>query len=161
MTMGLRSAVQESTRSTPAKLQLGRELRLPVDLLMGCPEEHTLVHEYNEQLQKTLEIVHQYARERLQLSSEQMKTYYNFRADDTTFEKGDAVWLYNPRRLPGLTPKLMRPWEGPYVVLKNINDLIYRIQLSKRSKPRVVHRNRLWKYMGPNPPTWHTHQSTS
>ena len=34
MMMALRSAVQESTRSTPAKLQLGRELRLPVDLLL-------------------------------------------------------------------------------------------------------------------------------
>ena len=154
MMMALRSAVQESTRSTPAKLQLGRELRLPVDLLLGRPEDHSVVYEYTEKLQETLEIVHQYARERLQYSSEQMKTYYDLRADDTTYEEGDAVWLYNPRRLPGLTPKFMKPWEGPYVVLKRINDLIYRVQLTKRSKPKVVHRNRLWEYSGPNPLTW-------
>ena len=77
-------------------LQLGRELRLPVDLLLSCPEEHLPVHSYNEKLQKTLETVHEYAREKLQLSSESMKTYYNLRSDDTTFEQGDIVWLYNP-----------------------------------------------------------------
>ena len=29
-------------------LQLGRELRLPVDLLLSRPEEHLPVHSYNE-----------------------------------------------------------------------------------------------------------------
>ena len=101
MMMALRSATQESTKSTPAMLQLGRELCLPVDLLLSCPEEHLPVHSYmymyNEKLQKTLETVLEYAREKLQLSSESMKTYYDLRSDDTTFEQGDVVWLYNPQ----------------------------------------------------------------
>ena len=59
--------------------------------------------------------------------------------------------LNNPRRLPGLTPKFMKPWQGPFVVLKRINDLIYRIQ----------HRNRLWEYSGPNPPTWYKKAGSS
>ena len=160
--MALRSATQESTKSTPAMLQLGRELHLPVDLLLSCPEEHLPVHSYNEKLQKTLETVHEYAREKLQLSSESMKTYYNLRSDDTTFEQGDIVWLYNPWRVPGIGPKFMRPWEGPYVVTKAINDLVYRIQLTQRSRPKVVHRNCLWTYNGSNPPTWYrTSQSPS
>ena len=134
-------------------LQLGRELRLPVDLLLSRPEEHLPVHSYNEKLQKTLENVHEYAREKLQLSSELMKTYYDLRSDDTTFQQGDIVWLYNPRRVPGISPKFMQPWEGPYVVTKAINDLVYRIQLTQRSHPKVVHRNRMWTYNGSNPPT--------
>ena len=52
-----------------------------------------------------------------------------------------------------MTPKLPRNWKGPYVVIKQIND-VYRIQLGPRTKPRVVHRNRLWKYSGLSPPTW-------
>ena len=41
------------------------------------------------------------------------------------------------------------------MVIKNINDLVYRIQLGPGLKPKVVHRNRLWKYSGKAPPTWH------
>ena len=53
-----------------------------------------------------------------------------------------------------MTPKLSHNWKGPYVVIKRINDVVYRIQLGPRTKPRVVHRNRLWKYSGQSPPTW-------
>ena len=41
------------------------------------------------------------------------------------------------------------------MVTKKINDLVYRIQLSPGVKPKVVHRNPLWKYSGRNPPTWY------
>ena len=84
-----------------------------------------------------------------------MKTYYDIRANDTTFQAGDFIWLYNPRREPGLTPKFMHPWEGPYVVTKQINDLVYQIQLSRWNRPKVLHRNHLWEYTGSNPPTWY------
>ena len=135
-------------------LQFGRELRLPIDLLLGRPEEVATITDYNETLQQRLEQVHNYARENLRLSSARMKNYYDVRADDATFEAGDAVWLHNPRKKIGHSPKLMRSWEGPYVVTKAINDVVYRIQLTQRSKPKVVHRNRLWKYAGDNKPLW-------
>ena len=48
----------------------------------------------------------------------------------------------------------MRAWEGPYTVTKAINDVVYRIQLTPRSKPKVVHHNRLWEYTGDNKPNW-------
>ncbi len=37
----------------------------------------------------------------------------------------------------GITPKLSRPWCGPYVVTKKLNDLVYRIQVEARTKPRL------------------------
>ena len=33
-------------------------------------------------------------------------------------------------------------------------EVVYRIQLGPKSKPKVVHRNRLWKYRGQDPPQW-------
>ena len=125
MMMALQSATQESTKSTPAMLQTVRELRLPVDLLVSCIEEHLPVHSYNEKLQKTLETVHEYARENMQLSSELMQTYYDQHSDYTTFHQGYIVWLYNTQRVLGISPKFMRPWDGPYVVTKAFNDLVY------------------------------------
>ena len=37
---------------------------------------------------------------------------------------------------------------------------MYRIQLNPKSKPKVVHRNRLWLYTGANIPTWFEEQNT-
>ena len=53
-----------------------------------------------------------------------------------------------------MSPKLFRNWEGPYTVVKPINDLVYRIQLGPRTKPKVLHCNRLWCYSGDSPPKW-------
>ncbi|KAJ8948954.1 hypothetical protein NQ318_022976 [Aromia moschata] len=52
------------------------------------------------------------------------------------------------------SPKLQSNWEGPYTIIRKINDLVYRIQLSPRSKPKVVHLERLARYTGHNPPDW-------
>ena len=154
MMMSLRSAIHETTKCSPAMLHLGHELRLPVDLLLGRPEEAATTTSYCEKLQERLEQVHSYARENLKVSTARMKNYYDLRADDVTFAEGDAVWLHNPRKKVGHSPKLMRSWEGPYTIIKVINDVVCRIKLTTRSKAKVVHRNRLWKYAGENPPTW-------
>jgi hypothetical protein len=47
----------------------------------------------------------------------------------------------------------MRPCNG-YTVIKVLNVVVYRIQPTPRSKAKVVHRNRLWKYAGATPPSW-------
>ena len=141
--MALCSATHETTRCTPAML--------PIDLLLGRPDEAIPIHSYNEKVQKSLEQVHHFARENLQLASNKMKDYYDVHADTQFFGAGDAVWLHNPQWKP---PKLMRAWEGPYTVTKAINDVVYRIQLTPRSKPKVVHHNRLWEYSGNNKPNW-------
>ena len=61
----------------------------------------------------------------LKISTPQMKNYYDFRAYGITFDEGDAVWIHNPHKKVGHSPKLMRPWEGPYTITKVINDVVY------------------------------------
>ncbi|GFT15459.1 uncharacterized protein TNCV_3264741 [Trichonephila clavipes] len=46
------------------------------------------------------------------------------------------MWLWNPKRRKGLSPKLQTNWEGPYTVLKGLNDVVVRIQKSPHSKPK-------------------------
>ena len=80
--------------------------------------------------------------------------YYDIDTAESKLGVGDAVWMYNPQRKKGLSPKLQKPWQGPYVIVKRINDLIYRLQLGPRSRQRVVDFNQLWKYHGENSPHW-------
>ena len=154
--LAYRSAVHESTGCTPAKIVFGRDLRLPVDLLLGRPEEEVwrAADNYTDDLCAKLERVHHFARNNLRMTSDRMKQRYDLLQSGSLLAAGDPVWLHNPQRKKGLSPKLQRPWQGPFVVTKKINDLIYRIQLAPNRKPKVVHRNRLWVYSGCNPPTW-------
>ena len=55
--MALRSATHESTKCTPAMMQFGRELCLPIDLLLGRPEEPIPMLSYTEKVQQSLEQV--------------------------------------------------------------------------------------------------------
>ncbi|GFX85050.1 retrovirus-related Pol polyprotein from transposon 412 [Trichonephila clavipes] len=57
-----------------------------------------------------------------------MKTRYDTKATGHQFKEGDKVWFYNPTRRKGLSPKLQSHWDGPYTILKIINDVVIRIQ---------------------------------
>ncbi|UYV74279.1 K02A2.6-like [Cordylochernes scorpioides] len=106
----------------------------------GPPVEVT---SYVGELRGVLSETHKLVREKIQLASHRMKTHYDLKANHEGFKESDMVWMFNPKRKRGLSPKLTPMWEGPYKVVKRINDLVYRIQRSSKAKPRVVHLSRL------------------
>jgi hypothetical protein len=147
--LAYRSAVHETTGFTPSQMLFGRELRLPCDLLFGRPPDApSSPEDYVEDLQARLEDVHEFARGRINIATEKMKTRYDTRATGHQFQEGDKVWFWNPKRRKGLSPKFQSSWEGPYTVLKRLNDVVVRIRKSTNSKPRVVHYDRLAPYYG-------------
>ncbi|KAJ8937105.1 hypothetical protein NQ318_013063 [Aromia moschata] len=126
-------------------LTSGREMKLPTDLMFGRPLEENQersLPEFVEDLQETMDRIHRFAREKLKIHSNKMKQRLDTTSTETAFKPGDAVWLYAPKRTKGKSPKLQSNWEGPYTIIKKINDLVYRIQLSPRSKLKVVHLER-------------------
>ena len=64
------------------------------------------------------------------------------------------MWYYNPQRKIGVCNKLMRPWSGPYKVIRRLNDVLFMIQDGPRKKPRVVHHDKLKPYEGRVVSTW-------
>ncbi|GFT20428.1 hypothetical protein TNCV_4964311 [Trichonephila clavipes] len=149
--LAYRSAVHETTGYSPSQMLFGRDLRLPCDLLFGRPPDTpSSPEEYVQNLQARFEDVHHLARERINLRTEKMKTRYDTKATGHQFKEGDKVWFYNPTRRKGLSPKLQSHWDGPYTILKIINDVVIRIRKSTNSKPRVVHYDRLAPYYGHN-----------
>lgn len=149
--MAYRSSVNESTRLTPANIIFGRELRLPCDLAFGSrPEENLAGEDYVTQLRQQMDEIHETVRSNIQDTSERMKERYDIKADQGGYHPGDLVWLYNPQRRRGYSPKLQTSWEGPYEVVTRINDVIYRIKRQPKGKPRIIHFNRLAPYHGDN-----------
>ena len=101
-----------------------------------------------------MEWVHQFSWSHLELASNHMKRYYDASVWEMSYKGDDPVWFYNPQRKKGISPKFQRLWHGPYIVLKKINDVIYRVQLSPHTKPKVIHHNRLAPYQGQNIQNW-------
>ena len=149
--MSYRSAVHESTGTTPAKVIFGHEMRLPVDAITGTPPDKPKpVTEYVSDLRNQLDEVHRMVRESSLKANMKMKTRYDRHANTNGYDEGNLVWLHNPLRRKGKSPKLQARWEGPFKVITRINDVTYRIKKGLKGKPKIVHIDRLARYHGVN-----------
>ena len=138
--LAYRSSVHDSTKCNPAQMMLGRQVRLPIDLALGIPEtrESKCASDYAYELEKQLILIHIFARKRLQISSNGMKRYYEKSTNLNEHNVGDAVWFHNPVRKKRLSLKFHRPWRGPYTVIEKMSDVLYKIQLNPRGKPKIT-----------------------
>ena len=66
------AAIHEATGCTPVSLMLGRNLRLPIDLHIGCPEDKASSSTTicAEELEKRLEHVHEFSQTDLKVVSD-------------------------------------------------------------------------------------------
>ncbi len=153
--MAYRSSVQASTGETPNMMMLGRDVSTPVDLMFSAPpREAECCTDYAEELREKIRDMSERARYALHMSARRQKRYYDRKANGPVYKEGEFVWLYRNSRRTSLSRKLMLPWEGPYLVVKVMSDVTYRIQKTARSKLQVVHADRLKPYEGPQLKGW-------
>ena len=132
----------------PNETMFGREVLLPLDLVIGEaePSGGSSETEYAAKLSEEMERIHQFARQHLKISSDRQKRNYDHRlVNQRRYNRGDAVWLYSPEK-KGVCPKLMHHFDGPFLVITRLSDVLYRIQKGPKSKPKVVHHDRLKVY---------------
>ena len=156
--MAYRSAVHESTGYTPAQLMLGHDPNLPLDMLIERPpdarDDKVTTTEFAKSLRERMSEIRSTVASNLAVSAETMKQRKDAKATMRPLNEGDQVWLYNPRRKKGQSPKLASPWEGPYLILKALSAVTYRIRAPGKTTCKVVHFNRLWRMKGPPKFTW-------
>ena len=147
--MAYRASVHDTTRFPPFHLMFGREVRLPIDVMFGNTSDPVQEHtKYAIDLRSRLEKAFESVREHTKAVQKRQKDRYDRRVSGGRYQVGDRVWLHSPAIPRGRSPKLHRPWTGPFVVIKVLSDVTYRIQ-SERPKSRcrrqrlVVHFNRL------------------
>jgi hypothetical protein len=143
---------------TPNLIMLGREVRLPVDLLCGKidnnVEEFQNVGRYTEELRATLMKAHRIARSHLATAHKRQKDLYNQQSRDQHFQPGDSVLILNEARKVGESKKLQPLYIGPVVVMKKINGLVYRVQMDQKGNQKCLNVDKLKKYEGDNHPPW-------
>lgn len=151
--MAYRSSVHESTGFSPSMLMFGREIELPIDLLYGPhPEKQgNLIGSegsYLWNLTQTLWSIHNIAREKMKQASDRQKRQYDHKICARQYRVGDPVWVFNPTKTKGRSPKLQCQWMGPYYIAEVYTDLIYKIKRSSESKENIIHHDRLKPYFG-------------
>ena len=146
--MAYNSAVHESTGFTPYFLEHGREMRLPVDLVATpIPEPGYSQTAFGKKLRTTLENAFQSARESLNTAHQRQKVGYDRWAREKEYRVGDLVWWYDRSTRKGRCQKFNCPWVGPWKIIKQVGDVVYRIQYygaeSVRTRRRIVYHNQL------------------
>ena len=151
-----RSSPHEATSLTPNMMCLGREVRMPADIVFGYArqESHISASEHVEVIRQRMLSAHQIARRYLKTAAKRSKERYDTNIKFSEYEVGDLVWALHETRKVGVTPKLEHKFDGPFVVQKKMSPVTYVLQLDVRGNTRVAHYDKLKKYHGYEVPNW-------
>ena len=153
-----RACPHESTGLTPNLLMLGREVRIPFEILYGgqCSNTQGIKSyaDYVEYLKGKMQHAHEIARTHLTSNARRQAEIYDSKLTVYQYKTGDIVWVERTSTKPGLSPKLQTLYHGPCLILQKYNDLVYRVQLSKWGVCQVLHHNKMKPYEGTNVPRW-------
>lgn len=144
-----RATPHEATSMTPNMLMLGKEVRLPAQVMFGSNSSESEVTSYGayvDSLRSRMQHAHDIARENLKTSGKHQKTNYDGKAMLQKYVPGDYVWCLNEK--VGKNPKLYFPYVGPYLVVVKQLDLNFWIQCIPKGEPRLIHHNKLKPYEG-------------
>ena len=131
----INTTVNKVTGFSPYELVYGRKAAYPIDRLLYDDEIFNSVGEYMQNLMNKQKINYALVHKRL-LDEKQKHEQYNIENQSKlrVYEVGDLVYkVKNDRK-----NKLDILYEGPYIIMKKINDLCYEIRLLDSDKAPLV-----------------------
>lgn len=144
----------DTTHFSPYFLMFGRNARLPIDLAFGIDPQWSSEKDktiYVKNLREQLKEAYDIASRNMANRSSANKKQYDLKAKAPVLEVGDRVLVKNVH-LRG-KHKLANRWgDNVYVILHKIGESpVYRVQKEgSTDTPRVLHRNLLLPYDGPD-----------
>ena len=155
LSMAYRATPHDSSGLTPNFMMFGRELQMPVDIMIPLPENEVISSpvDYAVRLKAKLTYAYEMARKNLKKSAERQFRLYNRNLYGEPIETGDIVWYANKIRKKGISPKLQPKWRGPCLVVKKLNDVLAHIKLTAK-KSVTVHTDLLKPCHSRQLPRW-------
>ena len=101
--------------------------------------------DYANQLERRLSVVHEFARTHLEFDwSVREKVSENLQALKP-LDLDKNVYIFNPKIMKGRTPKFGSLWAGPYQIVEQLSDRLYRVKVGGRVPLRVVNRSNMFQ----------------
>ena len=157
--MSLRSTINRTTGFTANMLMLGRELRMPWDIVFNSGAKSEKVHHQNvaEFVRNKLARVDEIfacTRQNIKTAQVVQKSEYDRRSQlrHQAFDVGDLVYTRNSGIPVGHSRKLQPILKGPYIVTKVISPTLFVIRDKRRSQ--VTHHDRLRLCEDRDIPAW-------
>lgn len=151
-----RSCPNESTCLTPNMMCLGREVRLPADLIYGLRQPNEFLSEtaHVELIRERMIRAHEVARRYLKANAKRSKEIYDTKVAYANYSPGDLVWMLHEGRKVGVTPKLEKKFDGPFVITRRRSPITFVVQIDAGGRDVLVHHDKIKQYNGCNVPTW-------
>ena len=131
----LRASPSESTGYSTNYLMFGREVNTPADIVYGVvePQAETSYDDFVESVRDRMQEAYNVVRENLHIAANRNKRYYDMQVKQKSFEVGESVYYFNPRRFHRRSEKWARKYTGPFVVEKVLSPVNYLLRRSPRS----------------------------
>ena len=157
-----RASRHESTGYTPNMLTLGREVRMPADIVYGSLDE-TPAKTYDGfvgTVQERMTAAYAETRIALRKAAERNKRYYDVRVRPNEYQVGSWVYYFNPRKFQGRQDKWERKYSGPFLIIATPSSVTVRLQRRKTAKPFTAHIDKVKPFWGAVPNSWINTEST-
>ena len=92
--------------------------------------------------------------DQLKATFDRAKRSYDQRIREVRFKLNSYVWFYCPKLHAGRGRKFRKLTDGPYRIIRILNDVNYVIRKNPGSRPQICHIDRLLKYEGETPRAW-------
>jgi len=87
-------------------------------------------HDYIKQMAEQIRLTQNIVKQNMLLNASEMKQKFDQKSKQPHFAVGQRVLKHNPTTPVGSTAKLVKRWDGPYIIT-DISDDKYTVQLRK------------------------------
>ena len=127
ISLAYNSKTNSSTGVTPSLAFTGREVKIPVDLVIGVPhQEARSVHEHVRVMLDRYQKIFQH------VTTVQdgviRRNAAQYAGNEAQYTVGDQVWYLTARLVPDKPKKLTNSWTGPWEVVSRVTPVIYKIK---------------------------------
>ena len=149
------TAKHSSTLFSPFYLVFLREPRVGIDLFLDRSEPgYQSTDEYSEKVQERMQRAYQIVSDQLKVTFDRAKRRYDQRVHAVHFPLNSYVWFFCPRLTAGRGRKFKRLTDGPFRIVRILNEVNYVIQKVPGGRLQICHVDRLIRYEGEPPAVW-------
>lgn len=111
---------------------------------------YTDVDDYKSVIIQRLNEAFTLVKNNIELAQQKQKQHQDKNAREPDFSIRDRVWIYLPVTKPGLTSKLIHPWNGPHRVIEKTSPVNFKVEsCDNKKRQQIIHANRMKIFVDP------------